>query len=386
MANGNKLLDQKAIDTIIDSILKAVEIKLNKKSSEGRGKDGKDGKDGRDGKNAPQINDDEALSTNPWSGLKTQEAIAKVEGKIYPCTAQALEDMSREQQAELYTQGYRAIKTENNGTVVLLGLGSDGSLEWLGCNQPRGNLLDNSNFAIAQAGYGGTHGTQVYAADRWKGSGTGATFAAGSGGGLSITCGTGSAGCTQVIANPPAVGAYFSFVVVSGNTTVIASGTWTGTEQDATATSGMLTATVNAGSVQISIASGSATVDYCMLLEGGYTPKTLPPWEAPDYTMELLTCQRYAVSPGPANNYYPYTQITGSVIDFLVPIPIEMRIIPTLSAKMNIYGANIQGVQTGFTFSVTGMGNGSLTIRATKSNHGLTGAFLSINGLLSSDL
>lgn len=52
MANGNKLIDQKAIDTIIDSILKAVEIKLNKKSSEGRGKDGKDGKDGRDGKNA----------------------------------------------------------------------------------------------------------------------------------------------------------------------------------------------------------------------------------------------------------------------------------------------------------------------------------------------
>ena len=52
MANGNKLIDQKAIDIIIDSILKAVEIKLNKKSSEGRGKDGKDGKDGRDGKNA----------------------------------------------------------------------------------------------------------------------------------------------------------------------------------------------------------------------------------------------------------------------------------------------------------------------------------------------
>ena len=35
MANGNKLIDQKAIDIIIDSILKAVEIKLNKKSSAG---------------------------------------------------------------------------------------------------------------------------------------------------------------------------------------------------------------------------------------------------------------------------------------------------------------------------------------------------------------
>lgn len=325
MANGNKLIDQKAIDTIIDSILKAVEIKLNKKSSEGRGKDGKDG---RDGKNAPQINDDEALSTNPWSGLKTQEEIAKVEGKIYPCTAQALEAMSQEQQAELYVQGYRAIKTENNGTVVLLGLASDGSLEWLGCNQPRGNRVDNSNFAIAQAGYGGTHGAQVYAADRWKGSGTGATFAAGSGGGLSITCGTGPAGCWQVVAEPPSVGSYFSFVVVSGGVPLIASGTWTGTAQDAAVTSGTITATVNAGSVQISVASGSATVDYCMLLEGSYTTKILPPWEKPDYSVEMIKCQYFyrrdwvsyqAFAPGASFPGFSY--------------PFKMRVNPTV----NIY-------------------------------------------------
>lgn len=49
MANGNKLIDQKAIDTIIDSILKAIEIKLNKKTREIGGKDGKDGQDGQDG-------------------------------------------------------------------------------------------------------------------------------------------------------------------------------------------------------------------------------------------------------------------------------------------------------------------------------------------------
>lgn len=309
-----------------------------------------------------------------------------VDGQVYSCTATALEGMSTSDLVGIYNQGYRAVQATNNETVVTLGLAADGSLSWQGCNQGRTNLLDNSDFAIAQAGYGGTHGAQVYAADRWKGSGTGATFAAGSGGGLSITCGTGAAGCSQMVAELPAVGEYFSFVVVVGGVPLIASGTWTGTAQDATATSGTITATVTAGSVQISVASGSATVDYCMLLEGSYTPKTLPPLEAPDYTMELLTCQRYAVLPGPTNNYYPYTQITGNIIDFLVPIPIAMRIIPTLPAAMNIYGANIQGVQTGFTFSVTGMGNGSLTIRATKSNHGLTGAFLSINGLLSSDL
>lgn len=216
-----------------------------------------------------------------------------VDGQVYPCTAQALEAMTQEQQAELYAQGYRAVQATNNETVVTLGLAADGTLSWQGCNQDRTNLLDNPNFSVAQAGYGGTHGTQVYAADRWKGSGTGATFAVGSGGGLSITCGTGAAECSQVVADPPAVGAYFSFVVVSGNTTVIASGVWTGTAQDATATSGALTASVNAGSVQISVASGSVTVDYCMLLIGSYTPKTLPPWEDIDSVVNLIRCRDY---------------------------------------------------------------------------------------------
>lgn len=255
-----------------------------------------------------------------------------VDGQIYPCTATALEDMSQEQQAELYVQGYRAIKTENNGTVVLLGLSADGSLEWLGCNQSRTNLLDNPNFAIAQAGYGGTHGTQVYAADRWKGSGTGATFAAGSGGGLSIICGTGSAGCSQVVAEPPSIGAYFSFVVVSGGVPLIASGTWTGTAQDATATSGALTATVTAGSVQISLASGSATVDYCMLLIGSYTPKTLPPLEVSDYISELAKCQRryFKTIDGRQAGYTMYCQGV-TVLYGGIKFPVQMRVVPTIN-------------------------------------------------------
>lgn len=214
-----------------------------------------------------------------------------VDGQVYPCTATALEGMSTSDLVGIYNQGYRAVQATNNETVVTLGLAADGSLAWQGCNQPRQNMLDNPNFSVAQAGYGGMHGTQVYAADRWKGSGTGATFAVGSGGGLSITCGPGAAECSQVVADPPAVGAYFSFVVVSGNTTVIASGVWTGTAQDATATSGALTASVNAGSVQISVASGSVTVDYCMLLIGSYTPKTLPPWEDIDSVVNLIRCR-----------------------------------------------------------------------------------------------
>lgn len=347
MAGKNKLTDQKAIDAIVDSIFKVAGT--SRKQAPATGKNEKDGKD------APQINDDEALSTNPWSGLKTQEEIAKVEGKIYPCTSQALEAMSQEQQAELYVQGYRAIKTENNGTVVLLGLAADGSLEWLGCNQPRGNLLDNPNFSVAQAGYGGLHGTQVYAADRWKGSGTGATFAAGSGGGLAITCGTGTAGCSQVIADPPDVGEYFSFVVVSGNTTVIASGVWTGTAQDATATSGTLTATVNAGSVKISVAIGSATVDYCMLLDGSYTPKTLPPWESPDYATEYLKCLRYyrALASYGRIVFKPCGEVAVTIVS-----SDEMRVLPTaVTVDLQIFDGTAIWVPATVD-SVTWMGDG----------------------------
>lgn len=248
-----------------------------------------------------------------------------VDGQIYPCTATALEGMSTADLVGIYNQGYRAVQATNNETVVTLGLAADGSLSWQGCNEDTTNLLDNPDFAIAQAGYGGTHGTQVYAADRWKGSGTGSTFAAGSGGGLTITCGTGAAGCSQVIANPPAVGAYVSFVVVSGNTTVIASGTWTGTAQDATATSGTLTATVNAGSVQISVASGNATVDYCMLLLGSYTPKTLPPLETTKYPHELLECLWCYTQ---MNIYFTFSGGTN-LFDFFVPFEIQMRIVPT---------------------------------------------------------
>lgn len=278
-----------------------------------------------------------------------QEGNVDLPGQIYPCAAAALEALSSSDLVGIYNQGYRAIKTENNGTVVLLGLSADGSLEWLGCDQPRQNLLDNPDFAIAQAGYGGTHGAQVYAADRWKGSGTGATFAAGSGGGLSITCGTGSAGCTQVIANPPAVGAYFSFVVVSGNTTVIASGTWTGTAQDATATAGTLTAAVNGGSVQISLSSGNATVDYCALLKGSYTKKTMPPWGKPDPSVELLKCMTY---------YQTIRSFYLSSTNTSVRISPPMRLTPTVTgvAQEYVSGSGWKNTEN-VTFSATSNDN-----------------------------
>ena len=274
------------------------------------------------------------------SVLPNANGDVQLDGLIYETTAQALEAMSQEQQAALYAQGYRAVQTTNNETVVTLALAADGSLEWQGCNEDTTNLLDNPDFAIAQAGYGGAHGTQVYAADRWKGTGTGATFAAASGGGLIITCGTGSAGCLQVVAEPPEVGDYFSFVVMVGGVPLIASGTWTGTAQDATATSGALTATVNAGSVAISVASGSATVDYCMLLHGSYSAKTLPPYVPKGYAAELAECLRYyqAVSSDSWTTCARPLGSSGFLVNLSAASP--MRTVPQIAGKFKLFLAS----------------------------------------------
>ena len=214
-----------------------------------------------------------------------------VDGQVYTCTAQALEAMTQEQQAELYVQGYRAIKTENNGTVVLLGLASDGSLEWLGCNQPRGNLLDNPDFAIAQAGHGGTHGTQVYAADRWAQADGNATFSAAQGGGLTITM----AQPGHIYQKIPTVEPEKVYTIAASinGTVYTASGAWpeNGTGPLVNFPGGSIYMDSLFGCV-VYFAS-TLNIQWVLLLSGSYTPKTLPPWEAPDYATEYLKCRRY---------------------------------------------------------------------------------------------
>ena len=236
---------------------------------------------GPPGLDAPQINDDEALSTNPWSGLKTQEEIAKVEGKIYPCTAQALESMTQEQQAELYTKGYRVVKTENSGTVVLLGLSPDGSLEWLGCNKPRENLFDNPDFSIAEAGYGGMHGTKQYAADRWimwTPSGTSVTVSRIENGIKLVANGNGITMSQRFPRNSILSSNDFTPVFYTDHGPVIR-------------TSGQ---NIEVDFVDFPVYDGEDTIIYkAAMYKGKYTIKTLPPWGTPDLASEYLKCGRH---------------------------------------------------------------------------------------------
>ena len=379
MANGNKLLDQKAIDTIIDSILKAVEIKLNKKSSEGRGKDGKDG---RDGKNAPQINDDEAPSTNPWSGLKTKEEIAKVEGKIYPCTAQVLEDMTQEQQAELYTQGYRAIKTENNGTVVLLGLSADGSLEWLGCNQPRGNLLDNGNFInpVNQRGVtSALSNSSNYFIDRWmtyQANVNNVTYSLVDNG-ISLTpVEQGNyAGMQQRIETPLSTGEDYTIIFsVDGDNIVLPVTGGTGKIGEETNNIYLSYVTNYGGYNTVRVVfttNRSFVVNNARVIKGSYTPKTLPPWEAPDYTTEYLKCRRYykALTSYGRTVFKPYGEIAITIVS-----SDEMRVLPTaVTVNLQVFDGTAIWVPATVA-SVSWMGDGykvRVNVEGTTTNGGI---------------
>lgn len=229
------------------------------------------------------------------SVLPNANGDVELDGLIYPTTAQALEAMSQEQRAALYGQGYRAIKTENNGTVVLLGLAADGSLEWQGCNQPRENLLDNPDFAVAQAGYGGTHGTDTYAADRWP------LFTA--------ELSSGERGKIVVSSDSETGRIYHRFLPTPGPVTIgffDADGNIEmvladvpeslGTDPELLAATSKIQVYVNQKTIQVNYLipqGGSQSFSRMFCYSGSYTPKTLPPWERPDYSVEIIKCQYF---------------------------------------------------------------------------------------------
>ena len=212
-----------------------------------------------------------------------------VDGQVYPCAATALEGMSTADLVGIYNQGYRAVQTTNNDTVVTLALAADGSLEWQSCNQSRKSILDNGNFAIAQVGYGGTHGTQQYAADRWKMI-SGATVSAGSGGGIVL-----SGNIQQVLSNySDIIGEQYTiFALFENNGLYVSTGTvpGSGTGLNKGDTNGGIYVSASAQAITI-YANTQDTLLFAGMIPGNYTSKTLPPWEKPDYALEMQNCQQ----------------------------------------------------------------------------------------------
>lgn len=255
-----------------------------------------------------------------------QEGNVDLPGQIYSCTATALEGMSTSDLVGIYNQGYRAVQTTNNKTVVTLGLAADGSLSWQGCNQPRQNLLHNTNFAVAQAGYGGAHGTQAYAADRWILASGNASH---DGNYIEI-----NGVIAQRIAESAGLeGKEITYVVYpqSGEPVVLTAKLEKGMSTITSSTSLLTIAVYQEGDLFVANMNAQGTqcaIKGTGLFIGSYTPKTLPPWQEPDYTTELLKCQYY-YGEDALNCWLPIHNQPLNAYALLVTFP-KMRIAPTI--------------------------------------------------------
>lgn len=253
------------------------------------------------------------------------------------------------------------------------------------------NLLGNSRFQIAQPGYHALHGTRYYAADRWIENANyqpeSVTFDPATG--LSIAVNTTLARATiQQYVSVRDVTKVYTLGVKANGTVYVVSGipSASGSSAGSTTAFRAIMSLVN-GMVSVQLdAFVDTAVEWAVLYEGAYTAANLPVHQGVDYALDLLACQRYAIRLAGGAVYYSATQITSSIIDFTIPLPVTMRVKPSIAnGTLTVYSGGT--AQSGFTFTVNAMDNNAISIRAEKASHGLTNAMLSLsNVLLSADL
>ena len=213
--------------------------------------------------------------------------------------------------------------------------------------QPR-NLLDNSDFRIAQAGYGGLHGTQKYACDRWYDTYGFGSFSFNESTGLTVAYGTNHAYLVQKINGAS---------LLHGKTVTLAMQLSDGSVY---AKSGVFVSdgasfridiatdknvTLFSDRVEFVVVSGSMTIKWAALYEGSYTTDTLPPYVPKGYAAELAECKRYY-------NIIPYDMDDYSVnanasYPSMYPVSFpEMRIVPTVTLQES-WNVGSAGVSVG---------------------------------------
>ena len=206
------------------------------------------------------------------------------------------------------------------------------------------NLLDNSNFEVAQVGYPGQHGSDWYVADRWHAESRPNavmydnlfSFNANNGGSIVVYQGT-----TQEKANK-LIGKTVTLAICTNNDEILTASGIVANDTDVamidgTAYNACLHFFTSANSyqlVRIMVKSGqTANIKWIALYEGSYTVDTLPAYQPKGYAVELAECQRYYYKFNPAENgiYLPamsgITQIPGFMF------PVEMRAVPTMTIK-----------------------------------------------------
>lgn len=157
------------------------------------------------------------------------------------------------------------------------------------------NLLDNSDFRIAQAGYGGMHGTTKYACDRWYDTYGYGSFSFDESQGLTITYGTNHAYLVQKINNASQYHNKTMTVALqlSDGTTYVNSGTYISSGISFRVSASNWLCDLHPDKIELVVTSNSLTVKWAALYEGAYTADTLPAYQPKGYAAELAECLRY---------------------------------------------------------------------------------------------
>lgn len=157
------------------------------------------------------------------------------------------------------------------------------------------NLLDNSDFCIAQAGYGGKHGSKTYACDRWYDTYGFGSFSFNELQGLTVAYGTNHAYLVQKIEDASRYhGKTMTLAFgLSDGTIRTANGVWMDNAPSFAINFDNGTATLYTNSVDLVVTSGSLTVKWAALYEGSYDASTLPAYQPKGYAAELAECKRY---------------------------------------------------------------------------------------------
>lgn len=194
--------------------------------------------------------------------------------------------------------------------------------------QPR-NLLDNSDFRIAQAGYGGKHGSIIYAADRWTQNGTTSriyTYVTKNGHGA-LKCAAATVIQQKIELTS---GVTYTAAVYINDTLNVRTFTANGGEYG----SGALRVNHQSNGRYMFIVSdipSGGTVSEPVLYQGSYTAETLPPYVPKGYAAELAECRLYYRT-GTSRIARPFT--SGNLTYLCeVSYEIPMRVKPNVSIK-----------------------------------------------------
>lgn len=196
------------------------------------------------------------------------------------------------------------------------------------------NLLDNSDFRnpVAQAGIGGSHGSEKYVCDRWLDRYGCGTYSLSEGVGITLSYGTNHCYCTQRINN---ASQYYGKTMtlaaqLSDGTIYIHSGTYlsSGTSFRISASNWLFD--LQSNGVELVVMSGSITIAWAALYEGAYDASTLPAYQPKGYAAELAECQMYYYAVENELLFSAWADINGC-LDYTVLLPQTMRAIPTVT-------------------------------------------------------